>query len=889
MTPGRLDGVSHPVTLVARDPDLARQCAEQVLSGDCDAATRSAALRMLAAASRESGQDAAAERLLRQSAAVAARVGDGERAAHARASRLGLLALRGSGGMAAESLARLSAAAASARAVLLTHQGVAAAQRGRFGAAVAGFDSALAALDRETDRHLLPGVLSNRGLALMYEGRSEESAADLADALRHADEHGQSCLRGVTLQNLGCLAVRRGDIAHAVSCFAAAEHLVPPQRRPGVRLDHADALLAAGMHREAERLLGGLAVHAGSGRDSAEAATAGLLHAKMRLARGDAQGARDLARRLRRAFAADSLWTELARLVEWSARHSAFPPPRSTGSRSARSGSVAGAGRRAAECAAIAAPIGADAAAAGARARPAVSASEVPRPRQGGEHVGEPTPPAPAAPVDADWSATPETTTALAHCVHAAPLGPLSAVLPSAHEAAALRALAAGDHGSARDRLLSRPEHTTPARHLELMAHARARRREMAAAGARLALRAGDAAAALEWAEFASLSTVPSGPCHDREWSALLDRCRRAHVRAHGGDPAARQELSAIADRLSAAQWHPECMAAEDVGGPEHPVAATLAERLGERALVRYLRVHGRDAAITLAGGRMRVHPLPPPGDTEDAVAKLAYAARARVFAEEGGRFRRDGVAAAAAAVERLLVGPVREAVGDRSLVVVPPPSAQALPWGLLPSMRGREISVVPSGRSWLACRERGEGRAERGAGARVLLAAGAAPAGAAAEVDALRAALPRARVLCGPRVCVDDVLGGLEEADIAHLAAHGSASWQAPMLAGVLLEDGPLFAYDVERLARAPRVTVLSSCWVGGSVPAASGAPLGMAASLLAVGGGAVVAGVLPVSDRGITPAMLAFHTALHAGATPAGAVAEHLADAGFICYGAG
>ncbi|MFD0775922.1 CHAT domain-containing protein, partial [Streptomonospora algeriensis] len=143
--------------------------------------------------------------------------------------------------------------------------------------------------------------------------------------------------------------------------------------------------------------------------------------------------------------------------------------------------------------------------------------------------------------------------------------------------------------------------------------------------------------------------------------------------------------------------------------------------------------------------------------------------------------------------------------------------------------------------------------------------------------------------VLQGPAARVDEVLRALEGAGIAHLAAHGSASAQTPMLASVRLEDGPLFAYDAERLSRAPRVTVLSSCWVGGSVPASSGAPLGMAASLLAMGGTVVVAGVLPVSDHGIGAAMLGFHRALRAGVAPARAVADHLADAGFICYGTG
>ncbi|WP_345556739.1 CHAT domain-containing protein [Streptomonospora halophila] len=902
MASGRLDGASHPVTLVARDPDLARRRAEEVLDGDCDPTTRSVALRMLGVARRELGEPAAAERLLRQSAAVAARAGDAESAAHARASRLGLLALRGSGGVAAEALARLSADTSSARATVLTHHGLAAAQRGRFGAARARFDAALAALDGDAEGHLLPGVLSNRGLALMYAGRLDEAAADLERALAGAAEDGQACLRGVALQNLGCLSVRTGDLARAVSCFGAAERLVPPGRRPSVRMDHADALLAAGMHREAARALGGLGelgAAAGlfrGGRATAEAATSGLLRAKVLLADGDTGAARDIARRLRRAFPADSLWVELAGLVEWAARHSAAPArrpaarpfSRSSAGRAVRRGERGGFG-------------GAGPAARSGDGTPhpgrPTGGTSVPLPRADREDdgpVGGP-PPAWAASGCAD---TAETATALAHCVQSAPLGPVSSMLPSAREAAALRTLAAGDHRAARGRLAGRTAGLRPVRHLELLVHARTHRREVAAAGARVAIREGDAAAALEWVEFASAPAAPAGPCRDAAWVRLLDRYREAHVRARLGEAWARRELSVLADALSGAQWHAACMAADDAddaGAADIglPSADALAEPLGNRAFVRYVRVHGADAAITVVDGRTRLHPLPGAGAVEDAAAKLAYAARARVLAEgRRGRAVRGGGGAASDLVERLLLAPVAEAVGDRPLVVVPSPAAQALPWGLLPSLRGREVSVAPSGRAWLArC---GEDAGERGGGRlaaapRALLAAGGAPAGAADEVRALAPVYPPAEALHGPAVRVAPVLRGMEGADVAHLAAHGSVSAQAPMLSAMLLEDGPLFAYDVERLSRAPRVTVLSSCWVGGSAPASSGAPLGMAAALLAMGGRVVVAGVLPVSDHGIGPAMLAFHAALRAGVPPARAVADHLAGAGFVCYGAG
>ncbi|GAB3448088.1 hypothetical protein GCM10027570_21260 [Streptomonospora sediminis] len=970
---GRLDGICHPVALVARDPDLARLRADEVLSTGCDPLTRSVALRMLGTARRELGEPQAAERLLRQSAAIAARVGGTEYAAHARASRLGLHALRGSGGVAGGTLARLSAQTASARALLLTHQGVAAAQQGRFGAAVSGFDAALAAMDGETDRHLLPGLLSNRGLALMYEGRLDESAADLRGALHYANGQGVACLRGVTLQNLGCLAVRRGDLADAVSCFGAAERLVPRGRRPGLRMDHVDALLTAGMHREAARLLSGLvgppgsagrsgsagpaalggsggprgprgpvrpdAPHGGTrGAADADAATAALLRAKVLLVGGDADGARGLARRLQRCFAAGSLWAELARLVEWSAHHSAEPAYRPAARRFARTNGVRG--RRKAERGAALAPpqpgVPADAEGpngprnggsvpgqrpdranvyGGSPQHPAPPPSPhrprgpapVPTPTPTPDPVPTPPPLPPACTAQLSAAASSPvasaTTTALAHCMHSAPLGPLSAALPAAPATAALYALTGPltgrNHRKARRRLLGHPVRSRPARHQELLANARAHPREVAAAGARIALSEGDAATALDWVEFATAPATAPGPCRNGAWLGLLDRCREVHVRARGGDPSAQRELSGMADRLSAAQWHADCMTNEDAAGaPEHPFGAALAEHLTDRVFVRFVRLQGVDAAITVADGRALLHRLPSATATQDAVAKLAYAARAGILTDPRDRSRdracdrRGAIAAAADLVERLLIAPLADVLGShRPVVIVPSPPTHALPWGLLPSLRGREVSVAPSGRAWLAAFRGGRAAACAAGSARprVLLAAGDEPAGAAAEVRALAAVHRHAALLHGPSARVQEVLRGLEAADIAHLAGHGSACPQTPMLSGVLVADGPLFAYDLERLTRAPDVTILSSCWVGCSAPASAGAPLGMPASLLAMGGRAVVAGVLPVSDHGITPAMLSFHAALRAGTGPARAVADHLADAGFVCYGAG
>ncbi|MDA0566081.1 CHAT domain-containing protein [Streptomonospora sp. S1-112] len=874
MAPGRLHDVRTPVTLVARDPAAALRRGEEVLAADPDPLERSTALRLLGMAQRELGRWRRAQRLLSQAAAVAARAGLGESAAHARASRLGLLMMRDGPGAVGTALGRLAGAAPSAQALVLAHQGVGAAQRGRFDSAVAAFDSALARTDPDSDHHLLPGLLSNRGLALMYTGRLDDAAADLHTALRRTEGAALACLRGITLQNLGCVEFRRGDFAAATAHFTAADRLVPAARRPALRLDHVDALLAGGMSAEAGRLLAGLVDTPGTDRAEADIAIARLLDAKVLLGRGDHDSAYRQARRVRRAAARTSLWARLAALIEWSARCAATPGP--------------------------------------AAARP--------RPTAPGPHARQRTPSFPDRPGSAlaalpDWAAglpavTEETATALARCVPTTPLGPLALSLPAPRPSAALRALADGDHPRARRALLGRGgsgSRPAPApRHLELLAHHRSHHREAAATGAHVALRSGDAAVALDWIEHRHALDRAPGPCRDTAWLRLLDRCRLVHARARRGDPDARHEFAGLVDRLTTAQWHPGCADPHGHTPRRHgPAAAELAERLGSRAFVCYASAPGFVAAITVVDGRVRLHHLASAPEAEAAVAGLCAAARTRLLGAPPGSASRllDGrppesaggraggeVATAAARADRLLFAPLTREVGDRPVVIAPAPAMQALPWGLLPGLRGREVSVVPSGRAWLTAQEAAARPAGGAADAgRVLLAAGRDPEGAAAEVGALERLYPKARRVTGAEAGVGAVLAALDGADLAHLAAHGLACAEAPMLSGLVLEDASLFAYDLECLHHVPRTTVLSACWVGGSVPAPWGTPLGMAASLLSSGGAVVVASVLPVSDQDVSAAMVGFHTALTRGATPSRAVADHLADAGFLCYGAG
>lgn len=393
------------------------------------------------------------------------------------------------------------------------------------------------------------------------------------------------------------------------------------------------------------------------------------------------------------------------------------------------------------------------------------------------------------------------------------------------------------------------------------------------------ALSAGSAETALEWAELGCNWTSPLIPGPDATpGRAHTDSYRAAHARVGAAAAQARAHAWERSRRRTFYARHVHralCPPSGPVPPRTHaepwdPVAGTLLSRLGERAYVRYVQVDDRAWALVAADGGVRALPLGP-------------AARA---ATRATRFTRcapvdPGLPRAADEAGKVLLGPVLEAIGDRPLVLSWEPFLGAPPWGALPALRGRPLSLVPSARAWVA-RPDGVPALDR-----VLLAAGPVLPGVAEEVEALARLYPQARVLSGTRAQPRAVLESMGEADLAHLAGHGHVPERAAMLASVELDGAPLLACDLAGLDRVPSVVTLATCWNGGAFGHRSGPPLGFVGALLARGTRAVVASPVPVPDTETGAAMRRFHRALASGTPVPEAVALHLGRAGFCCYG--
>jgi CHAT domain-containing protein len=151
-----------------------------------------------------------------------------------------------------------------------------------------------------------------------------------------------------------------------------------------------------------------------------------------------------------------------------------------------------------------------------------------------------------------------------------------------------------------------------------------------------------------------------------------------------------------------------------------------------------------------------------------------------------------------------------------------------------------------------------------------------------------------------GGDATVDRVARAMNGARLVHIAAHGRVQPSNPLFSSVMLADGPLTVYDMERLYRVPSIVVLAACDTGRTVVSAGDEVLGISATLLGRGARQVVASVVPLPDVQTTPMMVAFHEQMLAGRSAPEALAEvqkrfagedgpvAAAAAGFACVGA-
>jgi len=318
---------------------------------------------------------------------------------------------------------------------------------------------------------------------------------------------------------------------------------------------------------------------------------------------------------------------------------------------------------------------------------------------------------------------------------------------------------------------------------------------------------------------------------------------------------------------------------------------AEMIARLGDRELVEFGSVDDEMWSVRVRSRRATMHRIGTVRDLEEVIEGIGFALN-RLNRSRGSEASR---AAAATTVVELATGLDRQLFGnmrlsDRPLVIVPSAEMNGLAWRALPSLIGRRFTLSPSFEIWAATSRRTDSNAS------CLLVAGANLDGADPEIERLSQLRSAATTLTESDATVQTTLSVLSEVDLAHLACHGTYRADNPLFSSLLLADGALTVYDLERCPRLPSTVILSSCNVGQAVLVGGGALLGMASALLQLGVSSVIAPLTPVNDERSVDLMVRLHTHLAAGVPAAEALAKASIGpdgeldptaAPFICFG--
>jgi tetratricopeptide (TPR) repeat protein len=822
-------------------PAEAVVAADHVLAGHPDPRTASIARQTRAIVFRDAGRYVEAVRELRRALRLADTSGDRGRRIDVQATLGATLVISG---RTTTGLATLDAAVAESTGHLagrvLLRRGHQLVTLGRPAAALADLTRAIRLLHRAGDALWEARALNNRFDVYAMTGQTTRAHRDLDRAERLFRQIGQDLEAAIAVHGRAEIALHAGDVPAALRYLdeAADRYQALGYYAPDLVFDRCRVLLAAGLADEASQEAdAGVERLAGRSADRAEllfaAARAAQAAGRPQDAAARATAARDLFRAQRRDW-----WAARAEFVLVQSRYDAGQ----------RDGRVRASAARIAD---RLAELGAEEASAAhlLAGRMAAAAGRT---------------------EDADRH--------LARAAQSRRQGPTfghaAGWLAQALRADARGSTAAALHACRRG-LLAAADHQRRLGAVELRIHAARYGVELAAIGQRHAVGRGDARMLLAWSErwrASALASPHARSPEDAELAADLTALRGVMSRLDSARAA-----QSPTDRLERERRRLEQAVrsrTRRTGSPEPRAAArtdATLDRLGDHLLVELVALDDTLYAITARRGRTRLHVVGPVANAirEVDLARFMLRRLARGHPPPGSLER---LAVAGDRLQAALLGRAVSDIGLRPVVIAPPGPLHAVPWAMLPALRGVPWSVVPSAAMWVQADQRARPRRRR-----TVVVVGPDLPGTLAEAGRIAAQYPSPVVLSHGAATAARVLAALDGAAVAHIATHGVFRADNPLFSALQVHDGPLTVYDLSRLRRSPYHLVLSSCESGVSAPAAGDELLGMISVLVPLGTTSLLASVVPVNDAAAGPLMVAFHAGLRAGA----AFPEALRDA--------
>ncbi len=764
--------------------------------------------------------------------------------------------------------------AADDRGILCLQRGLIFMRTGRDGDALTALDEAVALLEgNPAETANLAAALLNRCVVHLNAGDVRRARPDATSCQRVAAAGGHDRLRAKALHNLGYCDLLAGDIPAALRLFDAAAsgyRLGAPGIMPILAMDKARALMAAGLPSDAASALDEAMASFRRQRLDHDLAEAELARAEAALAAGEPAAARRWATAAEQRFRrhGNDAWACLAALTKLRAQSV------SPGRQAPVMAEAARLAARLRECglandADLAELLAARTLLAAGRADQARRLLAVARRR------GQ------AAPL------TVRLLRQLARAELAERDGRPGAALAELRAGLALVQTRRGRLGS-----------------VDLRTGTAALGADLAAAGLRLALERRSAPLVFAWLERSRAQAFlvrPVRPPADPQTATVLAELRQLsrlvrQAELNGGrDQRMIARQAELRHQIREHEWKASGLGEATAQASLGEVSAALEE--SGQTLVGIVARPGEMAAVVVRRGAARLVPL---GDFE-AAAEAARRLNADLDTLAGRRLParleaviKESIRHQAQTLTAEIIAPLRPSLGDDGVVFIPAGPLASIPWGVLPDLRGRPVTVCPSASSWLAAWRRGYAEAMLSwpGASSPLLVAGPDLEHAAREVTEIAKSYPGCRPLLPDTATVSATLRALDGTPLAHLAAHGHHDQENFLFSRIDLADGPLMAYDIQQLAAAPRHVVLSACDVGRTVVRPGDEILGFTAALLYLGTAAVTASVTRVGDEAAVAMMTAYHRLLAAGTRPAEALARATATepfSPFVCFGGG
>lgn len=738
-------------------------------------------------------------------------------------------------------------------------------------AARRAFDAAVELADHMEPRDRAI-VMLNRGVLWLEQSDLRRAHHDLTDSARFAGTAGDPRLESMARHNLGYVDFLAGHIPRALAAYETAAHTWPGDPHPAMQLDHARALREAGLLSDADSVLADVMERAGELRLFQDLGETELVRAETALAEGDARRARALAGSARRRFVrrTNLRWQRKAELLRLRCDLAGLPdaptgrPPRALLGIASRADALV------------------DACLHESRtdlARAATLLAAECRLRAGAD-PGCPPP-------------------------RMRRLDPLPTRL-QVREVRALAAVRTGDPARAaaevRRGLDELGSYQSGLGSLDLRTAVAMHGVRLAQLGLGLAVDRGAPAAVLSSVERSrAISTrLPQvRPPADELTARLLGELRQVEEEARGleGEADSLPQVIRLRSRAAALQRDIRSRAWELEG---EGTAVQQAPRLSEvrrsvqqtgSVFATFARHRGAWLAVVVRPNGAELVHVAPVGEVTDLVRRVRADLDALALPSLPERIAaavRSSLRASLSRLDETLLGPL--AVEGGPLVASCSGPLAVLPWSLLPSRAGLPTVVTPAAATWLSALQ----RSSRPARPEVVALAGPGLRESEQEAQDVSTTWAGGRLLAGGGAVTSAARAALAEADLLHVAAHGTHRADSPLFSSLRLTDGPLYAYELDAGSRGAGCVTLSACEAGLATLRPGDEGLGLTHALLHLGVRSVVAGVARVRDDVAAETMRRLHRAMADGLDSAAAlaVAQQEADedappAPFVCFG--